>query len=451
MSDTQSIPSGPPSAQPRSSRKRKFKSAIDAVTFTQRCAQAAANSKHINLADISSLLEDNSAGAEYQQLMLSLAAKEDENRQLTHEKQQLARDYAKLQAAYALLQDELDAKDPARAHKRARKAEVGEAQRLAIVDDEPPPRGWALVQKGRPDFPMEMVDGVDVVCKTNQVRLTVALYRDGKPARGTDLSAAGLRMRVSLHQAESEEPVGEWLNEAYYSAEAVLREELEHTFTLKIERLSSDKALGGNKLRMKHFILKVSPVASALPAGIEVVPACTREFVSKARPDKTRAHPKKEGAAAAAAAAPSSTAASEAGPDTELSFDEISDALLEPLSAQRVTSEYAKELLETVADESLVDAEAFAASFLGEVPQAFAPPPPGAASIAFRSLGDDDDDDDDDDDEEEEGGGAAAKQLESLRAGVEQMRVKLRAATALAVLATAKIGVGLSPGAMPVA
>ena len=76
MSDTQSIPSGPPSAQPRSSRKRKFKSAIDAVTFTQRCAQAAANSKHINLADISSLLEDNSAGAEYQQLMLSLAAKE---------------------------------------------------------------------------------------------------------------------------------------------------------------------------------------------------------------------------------------------------------------------------------------------------------------------------------------------------------------------------------------
>ena len=114
-----------------------------------------------------------------------------------------------------------------------------------------------------------------------------------------------------------------------------------------------------------------------------------------------------------------------------------------------MTSEYAKELLETVADESLVDAEAFAASFLGEVPQAFAPPPPGAASIAFRSLGDDDDDDDDDD--EEEGGGAAAKQLESLRAGVEQMRVKLRAATALAVLATAKIGVGLSPGAMPVA
>jgi len=442
--------SGPPSAP--KSRKRKFKSAIDAVTFTQRCAQAAANSKHINLADISSLLEDNSAGAEYQQLMLSLAAKEDENRQLTHEKQQLARDYAKLQAAYALLQDELDAKDPARAHKRARKAEVGEAQRLAIVDDEPPPRGWALVQKGRPDFPMEMVDGVDVVCKTNQVRLTVALYRDGKPARGTDLSAAGLRMRVSLHQAESEEPVGEWLNEAHYSAEAVLREELEHTFTLKIERLSSDKALGGNKLRMKHFILKVSPVAAALPAGIEVVPACTREFVSKARPDKTRAHPKKEGAAAAAAAAPSSTAASEAGPDTELSFDEISDALLEPLSAQRVTSEYAKELLETVADESLVDAEAFAASFLGEVPQAFAPPPPGAASIAFRSLGDDDDDDDDDDDEEEEeGGGAAAKQLESLRAGVEQMRVKLRAATALAVLATAKIGVGLSPGAMPVA
>ena len=60
-------------------------------------------------------------------------------------------------------------------------------------------------------------------------------------------------------------------------------------------------------------------------------------------------------------AAQSSTAASEAGPDTELSFDEISDALLEPLSAQRVTSEYAKELLETVADESLVDAEAFAA------------------------------------------------------------------------------------------
>ena len=29
--------------------------------------------------------------------------------------------------------------------------------------------------------------------------------------------------------------------------------------------------------------------------------------------------------------------------------------------------------------------------------------------------------------------------------------MKLRAATALAVLATAKIGVGLSPGAMPVA
>ena len=67
------------------------------------------------------------------------------------------------------------------------------------------------------------------------------------------------------------------------------------------------------------------------------------------------------------------------------------------------------------------------------------------------STDDDDDDDDDEDDEEEEGGGAAAKQLESLRAGVEQMRVKLRAATALAVLATAKIGVGLSPGAMPVA
>ena len=129
--------------------------------------------------------------------------------------------------------------------------------------------------------------------------------------------------------------MGEWLNEAYYSAEAVLREELEHTFTLKIERLSSDKALGGNKLRMKHFILKVSPVASALPAGIEVVPACTREFVSKARPDKTRAHPKKEGAAAAAAL--SSTAASEAGVDTELSFDEISDAFLEPPSAQRVS------------------------------------------------------------------------------------------------------------------
>ena len=40
---------------------------------------------------------------------------------------------------------------------------------------------------------------------------------------------------------------------------------------------------------------------------------------------------------------------------------------------------------------------------------------------------------------------------EALRAGVEQMRGKLRAATALAVLATAKIGVGLSPGAMPVA
>ena len=97
--------SGPPSAP--KSRKRKFKSAIDAVTFTQRCAQAAANAKHINLADISSLLEDNSAGAEYQQLMLSLAAKEDENRQLSQEKQQLARDYAKLQAAYALLQDEL--------------------------------------------------------------------------------------------------------------------------------------------------------------------------------------------------------------------------------------------------------------------------------------------------------------------------------------------------------
>ena len=38
MSETAS---GPPSAP--KSRKRKFKSAIDAVTFTQRCAQAAAS------------------------------------------------------------------------------------------------------------------------------------------------------------------------------------------------------------------------------------------------------------------------------------------------------------------------------------------------------------------------------------------------------------------------
>ena len=78
-------------------------------------------------------------------------------------------------------------------------------------------------------------------------------------------------------------------------------------------------------------------------------------------------------------------------------------------------------------------------------------PVTSAMPLPTRSEGDDDDDEEEEEEEEEEGGGAAAKQLESLRAGVEQMRVKLRAATALAVLATAKIGVGLSPGAMPVA
>ena len=80
-----------------------------------------------------------------------------------------------------------------------------------------------------------------------------------------------------------------------------------------------------------------------------------------------------------------------------------------------------------------------------------APLPDSPPSTPPATDDENDDDDDEDDDEEEEEGGAAAKQLESLRAGVEQMRVKLRAATALAVLATAKIGVGLSPGAMPVA
>ena len=438
--------SGPPSAP--KSRKRKFKSAIDAVTFTQRCAQAAANAKHINLADISSLLEDNSAGAEYQQLMLSLAAKEDENRQLTHEKQQLARDYAKLQAAYALLQDELDAKDPARAHKRARKAEVGEG---AAAGDRRRRAAAARVgarAEGRPDFPMEMVDGVDVVCKTNQVRLTVALYRDGKPARGTDLSAAGLRMRVSLHQAESEEPVGEWLNEAYYSAEAVLREELEHTFTLKIERLSSDKALGGNKLRMKHFILK--GVARRLgAAGGDRGRPRARASLSRRRAPTRHARTRRRRAPPPPPPPRRRRRRPPGGPRYPALVRRGSPTLLQPLSAQRVTSRR-KELLETVADESSSTPRrsprpSSARCRRRSRRRRRAPPRSRSARWATTTTTTTTTT------EEEEEDGAAAKQLESLRAGVEQMRVKLRAATALAVLATAKIGVGLSPGAMPVA
>ena len=209
---------------------------------------------------------------------------------------------AALPGALPRVQGGFDRRDDHNA-KRARKAMACEELRQTIRD-EIPPTGLALAQLGRDQFPTEItMDGTqmqEVVARDGPMRrLRVGIFRDGKPIRGSDLSARGLQIRAELRYAGHTIAEPKWLDrydaqhnpagKQVYNTTLLVNHEV--ALPISIKALSSDGTLFPGTSKANPVPLKLTIGVEAAAHGgttFGVAETTTRPFVSKAKADMAR-------------------------------------------------------------------------------------------------------------------------------------------------------------------